>query len=87
MGNWRFRKNVANYDSWPGDRGGQLSSFHCTMIGRPVAAELERIFPNASEANTNLSRTSTNIPEYTANEARPSTFDFFRTGDFESDGY
>jgi hypothetical protein len=24
MGNCRFRKNVANYDRWPGYRGGQI---------------------------------------------------------------
>jgi hypothetical protein len=29
MGNCRFRKNVANYDRWPGYRVGQLYSFHC----------------------------------------------------------
>jgi hypothetical protein len=31
MENSRFRKNVANYDRWPGYGGGQLYTCHCII--------------------------------------------------------
>jgi len=55
MRNCRFRKNVANCDRWPGYRGGQLNSFHCTTyshawtnITTPVSKQLvrENVFQN-----------------------------------------